>query len=229
MSEHVQAMFSSIAHRYDRANTILSLGVHHRWRAVAVRLSGATLGSRVLDVATGTGDLAIAFKKVVGQTGVVTGTDLNAEMLSFAPQKAQKKHFDITFLQADAETLPFPDATFDVCSIAFGIRNVDNPSRAIAEMRRVTVPGGRVVVLEFGQPRGILGIFYRWYSKHVIPLIGKLVTGTRAPYEYLPDSASRFPSGFAFVDLMRKAGGFASVQQHALTGGVAYIYIGEVA
>ncbi len=224
----MQQMFSSIAHRYDRANAILSVGIDRSWRRTTVKLSGAKPGSKVLDCATGTGDLALAFKKQVGGSGVVVGTDLNEAMLAYAPEKAKAQHLDISFSRADVQELPFADHSFDIVSIAFGIRNVDDPSRGLTEMARVCVPGGRVVVLEFGQPRGPMGWLYRQYSKHIIPRIGAMVTGRRSPYEYLPSTAARFPAGQAFVDLMNGTQRFASVTAHALTGGVAYVYVGHV-
>lgn len=227
MSEAVHAMFSSIAPNYDRTNTALSLGVHHLWRTITVRESGAKPGDAVLDCATGTGDLAIAFKKTVG-SGRVVGTDFCADMLSFAPGKANAMGLDIAFEVADAMDLPYADATFDIASISFGIRNVDDPSRCLAEMARVVRPGGRVVVLEFGQPKGIMGLSYRWYSRHVIPVVGKMLTGNREAYAYLPLTAAAFPCREAFLDLMRGTNRYASVRYRALTGGIAFVYVGIV-
>ncbi len=227
MSEAVRAMFSSIAPNYDRTNTALSLGVHHLWRTITVRESGAKPGDAVLDCATGTGDLAIAFKKTVG-SGRVVGTDFCADMLSFAPGKANAMGLDIAFEVADAMDLPYADATFDIASISFGIRNVDDPSRCLAEMARVVRPGGRVVVLEFGQPKGIMGLSYRWYSRHVIPVVGKMLTGNREAYAYLPETAAAFPCREAFLDLMRGTNRYASVRYRALTGGIAFVYVGIV-
>lgn len=227
MSEAVRAMFSSIAPNYDRTNTALSLGVHHLWRTITVRESGAKPGDAVLDCATGTGDLAIAFKKTV-RSGRVVGTDFCADMLSFAPGKANAMGLDIAFEVADAMDLPYADATFDIASISFGIRNVDDPSRCLAEMARVVRPGGRVVVLEFGQPKGIMGLSYRWYSRHVIPVVGKMLTGNREAYAYLPETAAAFPCREAFLDLMRGTNRYASVRYRALTGGIAFVYVGIV-
>ncbi len=227
MSEAVHAMFSSIAPNYDRTNTALSLGVHHLWRTITVRESGAKPGDAVLDCATGTGDLAIAFKKTVG-SGRVVGTDFCADMLSFAPGKANAMGLDIAFEVADAMDLPYADATFDIASISFGIRNVDDPSRCLAEMARVVRPGGRVVVLEFGQPKGIMGLSYRWYSRHVIPVVGKMLTGNREAYAYLPETAAAFPCREAFLNLMRGTNRYASVRYRALTGGIAFVYVGIV-
>lgn len=228
MSEQVHAMFSDIAPKYDLTNSVLSLGVHHLWRHATVKASGARAGMRVLDCATGTGDLALAFKRAVGPTGRVLGTDFNADMLSFAPAKARAKGLDVEFEVADAMRLPYADATFDVSSIAFGIRNVDDPVVALGEMARVVVPGGKVVILEFGQPRGIMGLTYRFYSKHIIPFIGGLLTGHREAYEYLPETAAAFPCREDFLDRMRQTGRFADVHYKELTGGIAFLYVGTV-
>ncbi len=137
MSEEVRRMFASISGRYDLLNTVLSLGIHHRWRKRAVRMSGASEGMTVLDCATGTGDLAIAFKKSVGLNGKVIGTDFCAEMLETAPEKSRKKQMSLTWEVADVMNLPYDDDRFDISSIAFGIRNVDDPLAALSEMARV--------------------------------------------------------------------------------------------
>jgi demethylmenaquinone methyltransferase/2-methoxy-6-polyprenyl-1,4-benzoquinol methylase len=219
-------MFASIAGRYDRANTILSGGIHHRWRRRAVRRSGVQSGDAVLDCATGTGDLAIAFRRAVGPTGRVVGTDFSPEMLELARAKAP----DIAFGPADVMSLPYADGMFDIASIAFGIRNVAQPRRAIAEMARVVRPGGRVVVLEFGQPRSrLFRSLYDLYRKRILPILGGAVTGQRAAYEYLESSAARFPSGADFVALMRESAAFADIFYEPLTLGIAWLYVGVTA
>ena len=228
MSQAVHSMFSDIAPRYDLTNSVLSLGIHHLWRKRTVKVSGAKAGSSVLDCATGTGDLALEFKRTVGAQGRVLGTDFNADMLSHAPAKAKGKGLDVTFEVADAMHLPYADATFDVASISFGIRNVDVPKTALAEMARVVKPGGRIVVLEFGQPRGIMGITYRFYSKHIIPLIGGLLTGNRKAYEYLPTTAAAFPCREQFTALMESTGRLTECTYEELTGGIAFLYSGTV-
>jgi demethylmenaquinone methyltransferase/2-methoxy-6-polyprenyl-1,4-benzoquinol methylase len=221
-------MFSDIASRYDRANSVLSFGIHHLWRRATVAASGVRAGSSVLDCATGTGDLALAFKRAVGPTGRVVGTDFNADMLSYAPAKAQQRGLDVAFEVADAMHLPYADATFDAASISFGIRNVDDPRVALADMARVVKPGGKVVVLEFGQPRGIMGMLYGMYSRYVIPFIGGLITGNRKAYEYLPTTAAAFPCRKAFTDLMTSTGRLTNCTYRELTGGIAFLYVGTV-
>jgi demethylmenaquinone methyltransferase/2-methoxy-6-polyprenyl-1,4-benzoquinol methylase len=195
----------------------LSGGVHHLWRRTAVRRSGVKPGDKVLDCATGTGDLAIAFRRA---GALVVGTDFVEEMLAVARQKAP----ELDFRRADAMALPFSDKSFDIASIAFGIRNVADPSKAIAEMARVA---RRVVVLEFGQPRGAFAPFYRAYQQHILPHLGGAVTGERDAYRYLEASSAQFPSGEDFVALMRRSARFESIRFEPLTFGVAWLYVGD--
>ncbi|MDX1673007.1 MAG: ubiquinone/menaquinone biosynthesis methyltransferase, partial [Balneolaceae bacterium] len=185
-------------------------------------------GDRVLDCATGTGDLAIEFKKKVGSEGYVLGTDFCKEMIELAPEKAASEELEVDFEVADAMDLPYDDDRFDISSIAFGIRNVDDPVMALKEMARVVRPGGRVVVLEFGQPRGILKYPYELYSQYIMPAIGGLISGNREAYTYLPRTSAKFPAGDRFIDLMEQADCFSETRFEKLTAGIAYIYLGTV-
>jgi demethylmenaquinone methyltransferase/2-methoxy-6-polyprenyl-1,4-benzoquinol methylase len=227
MSETVQRMFAQIAPRYDLANDALSFGVHRSWRKRAVALAEVKPGMSVLDCATGTGDLALAFKRAT-VTGEVIGTDFCAEMIVPAPHKAARAGLDVRFEVADVLQLPYSDQKFDRASISFGIRNVDDPKRCLQELARVTKKGGRVVVLEFGQPGGLYGALYRFHSRFVMPLLGQLLTGNRAAYEYLPRTAAKFPAGESFVSLMKEAGCFTATKAVPLLFGTAWVYLGDV-
>ena len=228
MSEEVLKMFADIADNYDRINNILSFGMHHRWRKTTVKVSGAREGHSVLDCATGTGDLAIEFKKLVGENGRVVGTDFCAEMMKHAPDKADRDRLVTTFEVADALNLPYEANLFDIAGIAFGIRNVDCPLKVLKEMARVVKTGGKVVVLEFGQPRGLIKTPYHLYSRYIMPAVGGWLSGNREAYYYLHQTSARFPSGQEFLDLMKKTGVFFHQKAYPLTGGIAFIYVAIV-
>ena len=225
MSQTVQQMFAAIAPRYDLANDALSFGVHRSWRKRAVQLAEVKPGMQVLDCATGTGDLALAFKRAT-LDGEVIGTDFCAEMLQAAPGKAARAGLHVDFAVADALALPYADDRFDIASIAFGIRNVDDPVRCLRELARVIKPGGRAVILEFGQPQGAFGALFRFYSRGVMPLVGGWLTGNREAYQYLPRTAARFPAGEKFTGLMEEANCFTRIEAHPLTFGTAWVYLG---
>jgi len=217
-SRRIREMFRMIAGRYDRANTVVSGGIHHLWRRQAVRWSGAKSGDRVLDCATGTGDLAIAFRKAGAS---VVGTDFVPEMIDIARAKAPDIEFDV----ADVTRLPFDDASFDVASISFGIRNVDDPRRGLGELARVVRSGSRVIVLELGQPPNrLFRALYDFYRIRVLPRLGGAVTGEQDAYRYLESSAAKFPCGDDFVAFMKGSADFASVEFRTLSFGIAYLY-----
>ena len=227
--EKIHNLFSSIADGYDRANDWMTFGLAHSWRKTLVRISDAKAGDHILDCATGTGDLAIEFKKVVGPTGKVIGSDFCAEMLAYAPAKAQAKNLEITFEQADAMNLPYADSSFDVVSIAYGIRNVGDPTKALREMARVCKPGGRVMILETGDAHlPLMGGAMKFYFKNIVPRIGGWITGRPQAYDYLNKSSLSFPSRERFVQLMNATGCFRQVRFRSLMGGASFIYRAEV-
>jgi demethylmenaquinone methyltransferase/2-methoxy-6-polyprenyl-1,4-benzoquinol methylase len=230
MSERIRGMFDRIAPRYELVNTFLGLGMMPGWRRLAVSRSGVLPGQAVLDCASGTGQLAIEFARRVGPAGRVVALDFSAEMLSQVPSKARRAGLgNIETMQADMLALPFPAASFDCASCSFGIRNTDDPRRALAEMARVVHPGGSVAILETGQPANSL---WRWvyglYNRVIFPWVGGLVTGQWAAYRHLRDTVRTFPSGAEFEALLREAHPFAQVQRWPLLGGVVWIYVGRV-
>lgn len=222
MSNAVHRMFSRIAPRYDRANRWMSFGIDQRVRRKVVELSGVRPGDEVLDCATGTGDLAQMFLRAINGQGRVVGTDYNADMLAFAKEKVTD---GIDWQVQDAQQLDFPDESFDVVSIAYGIRNVEDPKRALASMRRVLKPGGRLVVLEFGQPPALLKPGYLLFNRVVIPRIGGWVGGDPDAYRYLQQSSDAFPYGSAFVEMLEGIGDWADIAARPVMFGVNYIYI----
>lgn len=227
--EEIKNLFASVATGYDRANDAMTLGLAHLWRRKLVAWSEARPGNRVLDCATGTGDLAIEFKRTVGELGSVVGTDFCEEMLELAPPKAKKAGCEITFQTADAMNLPFGDGEFDISSIAYGIRNVSNPKKALSEMARVVRPGGRVMVLETGDsPDNPFRGFFEFYFRQVIPRVGGWVTGKRFAYEYLNNSSRHFPSRERFIELMNDTGRFEKCEFKVLFGGASFLYRGTV-
>lgn len=228
MSDRVREMFADIAPDYDRTNAVLSLGVHGRWRRKTVQLAEASPGFDVLDCATGTGDLAQTFAEQVQPGGRVVGIDFVERMVQLARRKLDEEGAEIDLSVADALQLPFDDDSFDMASIGFGIRNVDDPERCLREMARVVKHEGRVVVLEFGQPDGILSWPYQFYSRHVMPRVGGWLTGNREAYEYLPRTQMEFPCGADFLQLMDQADAFSDREAHKLTGGIAWVYVGVV-
>lgn len=221
----IKNMFSEIAESYDKANSVLSLGIHHLWKKKLVNMTPLLPGDDVLDCATGTGDLALAFKQKVGSEGKVIGTDFCQEMLDEAPSKANSKNLDVTFQLADVTKLPFSDNHFNACSISFGIRNVENRTKAYKEMARVTKSGGHVMVLEFGQiETPVIKQAYNFYSHKVLPFLGGLVSGKPSAYQYLNDSSMVFPCGKDFKSEVMATGLYSDVEITPLSFGVAYIY-----
>lgn len=238
MSEEVQQMFAKLSPKYDLMNDILSFGIHHKWRAFTVRKANISAPIKLLDCATGTGDLAIAFyKKILQQSPKfgfdisqceVVATDFCPEMLEYGIQKAKRSKFPIKFEFADVMQLHYPDGYFDISSIAFGIRNVDNPQTGVSELARVVRSGGKVMILEFGQPQGLFALPFNFYSKKVMPFLGKLIANNSDAYTYLPKTAAQFPAGNKFVEIMLSTNMFSKVDNYPLSFGIAYLYVGIV-
>jgi demethylmenaquinone methyltransferase / 2-methoxy-6-polyprenyl-1,4-benzoquinol methylase len=229
-AQEIQKIFTSVAHGYDRANSFITLGMINGWRRKLVKMSGAQAGQSVLDCATGTGDLAIEFQRAVGPKGIVIGTDFNEAMLALAPAKARKYDLPISFQQADVTNLPFDDGRFDISSIGYGIRNVENPIKGLSEMARVTKPGGFVMVIETGDSQWPgMTVAFDFYFKRIVPKLGGLATGRPEAYEYLNKSSKKFPSRDGFLSLMKETGRFSKLEFKALLGGASFIYKGTVA
>lgn len=224
----VQRMFSSAARRYDVNNTVLSLGLHHWWKRYAINQTGVGTGGKVLDVCTGTADLAILFAKRVGPSGHVMAVDLNHDMLKIGKDKVFKYGLGdiISCIQGNAEYLQFGDNTVDATTVGFGVRNVKNLEKAFSEMRRVTRPGGRVVCLEFTQPANALFRYlYDLYSFTLLPAIGTIISrDSTGIYMYLPDSIRKFHSAEALRQLMIEVG-FSEVSYTILSGGIVSVHV----
>ncbi len=226
--EQIRSMFGAIAPRYDFLNRLLSLGIDRQWRRVAVGLVRCGARGRVLDVATGTGDLALAIAACTPSEVRITGIDFCAEMVAIGKEKVAASSYRerIQLAVAPCEEIPFPDGSFDSVTIAFGIRNVVDRPRGVAEMYRILKPGGNTVILEFSTP--VFPLFkalYHWYFLKVLPAIGGIFS-QKSAYQYLPDSVLEFPSREEFKGLMARAG-FRNTTHRDLTFGIATIYTGD--
>jgi demethylmenaquinone methyltransferase/2-methoxy-6-polyprenyl-1,4-benzoquinol methylase len=221
----VAGVFASVASKYDVMNDLMSLGLHRLWKAFTVRLSGVRPGDRVLDVAGGSGDLARAFAERVGPAGEVWLTDVNPAMLAVGRDRLLDAGLVVPVAQCDGEALPFPSRHFDCVSVAFGLRNMTHKDRALAEMRRVLKPGGRLLVLEFSKVWKPLEAPYDWYSFKVLPWLGERVAGDAASYRYLAESIRVHPDQEALRSLMEQAG-LEDVQYFNLAAGVVALHRG---
>ena len=224
-AQKVADVFSSVAQRYDLMNDLMSGGLHRLWKAFTIAQSGVREGSRVLDVAGGTGDLSLAFAKKAGKSGQVWLTDINNAMLTRGRDRLCDKGFVVPVAQCDAEKLPFPDDYFDVVTVAFGLRNMTHKDKALAEMRRVLKPGGRLLVLEFSQVWKPLAPFYDFYSFQVIPRLGQLIVKDPDSYRYLSESIRVHPDQETLTGIMEQVG-LEKVEYFNLTMGVVALHRG---
>ena len=224
-AKRVRGVFDSVAPKYDLMNDLMSMGLHRAWKAYTVLVADVQEGFQVLDIAGGTGDLALAFAKRVGPTGRVVHTDINEAMLSTGRNRLIDAGVVLPTVVCDAEALPFPDAQFDLVSVAFGLRNMTHKDAALAEMNRVLKPGGKLLVLEFSKVAPPLVKAYDWYSFKVLPKLGKLVANDDASYRYLAESIRMHPGQDELKAMMRKVG-FGHVDYHNLTGGLVALHVG---
>ena len=224
-AQRVRSVFDSVASKYDLMNDLMSMGLHRAWKAYTVLVADIREGQRVLDIAGGTGDLAMAFARKVGASGEVVHTDINEAMLRTGRDRLLDAGVALPTLVCDAEKLPFPDQHFDLVSVAFGLRNMTHKDMALAEMNRVLKPGGKLLVLEFSKVAKPLEKIYDWYSFKVLPAMGKLVAGDDASYRYLAESIRMHPGQQELKDMMRQAG-FGHVDYHNLSGGMVALHVG---
>ena len=228
-SDRVRRMFGEIAPNYDRMNHLLSCNVDHYWRWRTTRLVPPQGDDPILDCCTGTGDLAFAFHQASRGKAKVIGTDFCPEMLSFARKKQEQRGTQgIEFLEADAQDLPFDSNTFQIVSVAFGLRNINDTDQGLREMVRVCRPKGHLAVLEFSMPTWQpMKWAYGFYFRNILPRLGQLFARNKSQaYDYLPQSVGEFPAGEALAERMRQAG-LSQTRFVPLTGGIATLYIGE--
>ena len=221
----VKGVFDSVAPKYDLMNDLMSMGLHRAWKAYTVLVANVREGQQVLDIAGGTGDLALAFAPKVGPSGRVVHTDINEAMLREGRDRLLNAGVSLPTLVCDAEKLPFPENHFDVVTVAFGLRNMTHKDAALREMNRVIKPGGKLLVLEFSKVAKPLEKVYDWYSFKVLPRLGKLVANDDSSYQYLAESIRMHPGQEELKALMLK-GGFGHVDYHNMAGGVVALHVG---
>ena len=227
-ARRVRAVFDSVADRYDLMNDLMSGGAHRLWKHFALSLTGLKAGDTALDIAGGTGDLAAGLARQVGKSGQVVLADINASMLQHGRDRLTNRAIigNVHYVQTNAERLPFPDASFDVVTIGFGLRNVTDKPAALAAMCRALKPGGQLLVLEFAKPvLPALGRLYDAYSFNVLPWLGRAVAGDAESYRYLAESIRRHPDQEALLELMKTAG-LESCRYHNLSGGIVAVHRG---
>ncbi len=225
--EQIATMFDHIAPKYDFLNHTLSFGIDKLWRRKAIRLISGYSPETILDVATGTGDFAIAALRSGARK--VTGIDISKEMVAVGKEKVKKLGLEdrIELMAGDSESIQFPDESFDAATVAFGVRNFENLGKGLGELFRILKKGGTVCILEFSKPRNSLVKFgYKCYSKWLMPAVGRLVSGDRSAYTFLPESVEGFPDGEKFITFMSESG-FEQIREYRLTFGIATIYLGK--
>jgi len=224
----VAGVFHSVADNYDLMNDLMSAGIHRLWKHMTIEMSGVRKGHKVLDIAGGTGDLAAKFSKIVGSEGSVVLADINESMLKVGRDRLIDRGIteNVTFSQADAQYLPFPDNTFDVITIAFGLRNVTDKDMALRSMLRVLKPGGKLLILEFSKPTSsLLSKIYDTYSFNVLPRLGKIFANDSDSYKYLAESIRMHPDQSTLLQMLDSAG-FENTDFHNMTGGVVALHRG---
>ncbi|MDG0968969.1 MAG: bifunctional demethylmenaquinone methyltransferase/2-methoxy-6-polyprenyl-1,4-benzoquinol methylase UbiE [Porticoccaceae bacterium] len=227
-ADKVAHVFHSVAGNYDLMNDLMSAGVHRLWKRMTIEMSGVRAGHKVLDIAGGTGDLAAKFSRIVGPTGTVVLADINDSMLKVGRDRLADRGMvsNLQFSQADAQHLPFPDNTFDVITIAFGLRNVTDKDMALRSMLRVLKPGGRLLILEFSKPGNpLLSKLYDSYSFSVLPRLGKIFANDSESYQYLAESIRMHPDQSTLLEMLNTAG-FVNTDFHNMTGGVVALHRG---
>ena len=224
-AKHVRSVFDSVAPKYDVMNDLMSAGLHRVWKRYTITVANPQPGQQVLDIAGGTGDLSRAFAQRVGPTGRVVHTDINEAMLREGRNRLLDEGLVLPTMVCDAEKLPFADNSFDFVSVAFGLRNMTHKDRALAEMRRVLKPGGKLLVLEFSRVAKPLEKAYDWYSFNVLPKLGQLVAGDAHSYQYLAESIRMHPGQEELRQLMKSVG-FGHVDVHNLSAGVVALHLG---
>lgn len=224
-ASRVRGVFDSVASKYDIMNDLMSMGMHRAWKAYTVAVANLKPGERVLDIAGGTGDLSRAFAKKVGESGMVVHTDINEAMLRQGRNRLLDEGLILPTNLCDAEKLPYKAGSFDLVSVAFGLRNMTHKDQALAEMCRVLKPGGRLLVLEFSKVAAPLQKPYDWYSFKVLPKLGQMIAGDAESYRYLAESIRMHP-GQQELKAMMKTAGFGHVDVHNLSGGVVALHAG---
>ena len=224
-AQRVRGVFDSVAPKYDLMNDVMSGGLHRAWKAYTLMVANLKPGQRALDIAGGTGDLALAFAGKVGAGGQVVHTDINNAMLSTGRNRLLDAGVLLPTVVCDAEALPFADGHFDLVSVAFGLRNMTHKERALEEMCRVLKPGGKLLVLEFSAVAKPLRAAYDWYSFNVLPRLGRWLAGDSESYRYLAESIRMHPDQATLKTMLHK-GGFGHVDYHNLTAGIAALHVG---